>query len=88
MLIWRSSFEIVGQAKDPANKPEARISAVSGDYAQTMGTPVLRGRMIGDGDTATTPFVAVVNQAFARKYFAGQGSSAEADRSRAARIRG
>ena len=45
-----TSFEIVGQAKDPANKPEARISAVSGDYARTMGTPVLRGRMIGDGD--------------------------------------
>jgi putative ABC transport system permease protein len=65
-----SSFEIVGQVKDPANKPEARISAVSGDYARTMGTPVLRGRMIGDGDTETTPFVAVVNQAFARKYFA------------------
>jgi putative ABC transport system permease protein len=65
-----TSFEIVGQAKDPANKPEARISAVSGNYARTMGTPVLRGRMIGDGDTETTPFVAVVNQAFAKKYFA------------------
>jgi putative ABC transport system permease protein len=67
-----TSFEIVGQAKDPANKPEARISAVSGDYARTMGTPVRRGRMIGDGDTETTPFVAVVNQAFARKYFMGK----------------
>jgi putative ABC transport system permease protein len=67
-----TSFEIVGQAKDPANKPEARISAVSGDYARTMGTPVLRGRMIGDGDTETTPFVAVINQAFARKYFMGK----------------
>jgi predicted permease len=65
-----TSFEIRGQAKDPANKPEARISAVSGDYARTMGTPVLRGRMIGDADMGTTPFVAVINQAFARKYFA------------------
>jgi putative ABC transport system permease protein len=65
-----TSFEIVGQAKDPANKPEARISAVSGEYARTMGTPVIRGRMIGDGDTETTPFAAVINQAFARKYFA------------------
>jgi ABC-type antimicrobial peptide transport system permease subunit len=66
----KTSFEILGQAKDPANRPEARISAVSGDYARTMGTPVLRGRMIGDADTATTPFVAVINQALARKYFA------------------
>jgi predicted permease len=65
-----TSFEIVGQTKDPANKPEAHISAVSGDYARTMGTPVLRGRMIGDGDTETTPFVAVINQALAKKHFA------------------
>ena len=61
-----TSFEILGQAKDPANKPDARITAVSGDYARTMGTPVLRGRMIGDEDVATAPFVAVINQAFAK----------------------
>jgi predicted permease len=67
-----TSFEIRGQAKDPSNKPRARISAVSGDYARTMGTPVLRGRMISDADTGTTPFVAVVNEAFVRKYFAGK----------------
>jgi putative ABC transport system permease protein len=67
-----TSFEIRGQAKDPANKPHARISAVSGDYARTMGTPVLRGRMISDADMGTTPFVAVVNQAFVRGYFAGK----------------
>ncbi|MEA2540849.1 MAG: putative transport system permease protein [Acidobacteriaceae bacterium] len=69
-LDMSTSFEILGQAKDPANRPQARISAVSGDYARTMGTPVLRGRMIGDADTGTTPFVAVINQALARKYFA------------------
>jgi predicted permease len=69
-----TSFEIRGQAKDPSNNPHARISAVSGDYARTMGTPVLRGRMISDADTGTTPFVAVVNEAFVRKYFAGKES--------------
>ena len=67
-----TSFEILGQAKDPANKPDARITAVSGDYARTMGTPVLRGRMVGDEDVATAPFVTVINQAFAQKYFAGK----------------
>ena len=67
-----TDFEILGQAKDPANKPEARISAASGDYARTMGTPVMRGRMLSDEDAATAPFVAVVNQALAKKYFAGK----------------
>ena len=37
-----------------------------------MGTPVVRGRMISDADAATAPFVAVINQALAKKYFAGK----------------
>jgi predicted permease len=66
----QSSFEILGQSKDPSQTPVSRVSAVSGDYARTMGTPLLRGRMLTDDDTDGTPFVAVINQAFARKYFA------------------
>jgi predicted permease len=62
-----ASFNIVGETKD-GEKPHARVSAVSGDYARTMGTPVLRGRMIGDDDVKTTPFVAVINETLARKY--------------------
>jgi putative ABC transport system permease protein len=54
-----SSFEIVGHP----------TPAASEDYALVMGTPVLRGRMIGADDTATTPPVAVINEAFAKKYF-------------------
>src|SRR5215469_3216102 len=33
-----SDFEIVGQAKDAANKPSARVTAASGGYATTLGT--------------------------------------------------
>jgi putative ABC transport system permease protein len=67
-----TSFEVLGQAKDPANRPEARISAVSGEYASTLGTPVVRGRMIDDGDAAGAPFVVAINQTLAKKYFAGK----------------
>jgi predicted permease len=67
-----SSFEILNGPKDPANPPGAGVTAVSGDYARTLGTPVVRGRMITDGDTAATPLVAVVNETLAKKYFAGQ----------------
>lgn len=67
----QSSFEIVDQPK--SNRDEtALVSAVSGDYAHTMQTSVLRGRMIDDGDAASTPFVAVINEAFAKKYFANE----------------
>ena len=67
-----SSFDILGQPKDPANKPDASVSAVSGDYARTLGTPIVRGRMIGDGDVASAPPVVVINESLARKYFAGK----------------
>jgi putative ABC transport system permease protein len=67
-----SSFDIVGQPSEPGNKPEARISAVSGDYARTLGTPIVRGRMVSDDDVASAPFVVVINEALARKYFAGK----------------
>jgi predicted permease len=67
-----SSFEIINQPTDPANKPNARVTAVSGEYAMALGTPIVRGRMITDADVASTPFVVVVNEALVRKYFAGK----------------
>lgn len=67
-----SSFEIVGQPAEQSHHPQARVSAVSSDYARAMGTPIVAGRMIGDSDTVTTPFVVAVNQALAKTYFPGK----------------
>lgn len=64
-----SDFEIVGQPSEAADKSTARVSAVSGDYARTLGTPIVRGRMISDDDVASAPPVAVINETLARKYF-------------------
>ena len=36
-----------------------------------MGTPVVRGRMITDDDSANAPYVVVINETLAHKYFAG-----------------
>jgi putative ABC transport system permease protein len=66
-----TSFTIVNQTKTPGDKPHARITAVSGDYARTFGTPVVRGRMVTDSDDAATPFVVAINEELAKKYFAG-----------------
>ena len=66
-----SSFEIVGQPTDKANHPQADVTAVGGDYARALGTPIVRGRMVGDGDTLATPFSIVINETLAKKYFQG-----------------
>jgi predicted permease len=44
----------------------------SSTYFQTMGIPIVRGRAFDDRDTAGAPHVAVVNEAFVRKFFRGQ----------------
>jgi len=42
---------------------------VSGGYERVMGTPVVRGRMITNNDGEASSYVAVINEALARKYF-------------------
>ncbi|MFZ3217948.1 MAG: ABC transporter permease [Candidatus Acidiferrales bacterium] len=42
------------------------------DFFQTLETPLLAGRDFSDADTAASHKVAVVNQAFVAKFFAGQ----------------
>ncbi|HEY3988931.1 MAG TPA: ABC transporter permease [Acidobacteriaceae bacterium] len=64
-----TSLRVKGEPEDDAHNYRARMSAASADYAHLLGTPVLRGRMISDSDTATAPYVIVINQALARKVF-------------------
>lgn len=71
-MDMNSSFDIVGKPHLSPNTNRTRLSAVSGDYARAMRTPVVRGRMIDDGDVMSTPFVVVVNETFAKKYFPSQ----------------
>jgi predicted permease len=71
-INMNTSFNVVGRPDDPNNTPSARISSVSGGYDRVMGTPVIRGRMISDSDGPTAPFVMVINETLARKYFSGQ----------------
>jgi FtsX-like permease family protein/MacB-like protein len=44
---------------------------VTGDYFQTIGTPVVRGRTFNTGDTSGSPKVAVINEALAARLWPG-----------------
>jgi putative ABC transport system permease protein len=67
-----SSFDVIGRPKEHGRSPQTRVAAVSGGYANLMGTPVLQGRMVSEDDTQATPFVIAVNEALVRKYFPGE----------------
>jgi predicted permease len=71
-INMNTSFLVVGQPKDSAHALDARISAVSGGYDRLMGMPVVRGRMITNDDGANAPYVVVINETLAQKYFAGK----------------
>jgi predicted permease len=47
----------------------AELRIVSPDIYRTLGIRLVSGRTFTDADTRSTPWVVVVNQAFARKYF-------------------
>jgi predicted permease len=66
------SFEVIGRPKDPANKLNAAIRAVSPSLYPTLGIRLLQGRLFSDSDGPSGSAAAVVNEALVKKYFRGQ----------------
>jgi putative ABC transport system permease protein len=54
---------------DPHHLPYSNFTVASPRYFATMGIPLKRGRDFNDGDTFTSPFVAIVSEALARQSF-------------------
>ncbi|HTQ52860.1 MAG TPA: ABC transporter permease [Bryobacteraceae bacterium] len=63
------SFGIHIQGRPPEEEAEASFNRIGPRYFETLGTHLLRGRTIGMADTPNSPEVAVINQAFAHKFF-------------------
>lgn len=64
-----------GQVIDDKSKTEtAADDEVQPSYFRAVGTPVIQGREFTDADTATSPRVAVINEAFAKKIWPGENA--------------
>ncbi|MGA2902676.1 MAG: ABC transporter permease [Candidatus Korobacteraceae bacterium] len=66
---WNDTIAVQGRPPEATQDWDAGWLRVSPDYFKVIGTPVLRGRAIGEQDTATSQRVAVVDESFVRKYF-------------------
>ena len=55
----------------PGNAPLAVFNGITPGWIATFGTPLLAGRDISERDGPSSPRVALVNQAFARKFLNG-----------------
>jgi predicted permease len=67
---WGYSIHIEG--RPPEERDGASFDRVGPGYFKTIGTRLLRGRAITDQDTPTSRYVAVVNEAFVKKFFPKQ----------------
>src|SRR6266851_4685418 len=64
------SFAILGHpAPPPENRPRAGYDELSPSLFGTLKIPLVKGRYLDEHDTQSGPWVVVVNQAFARKFF-------------------
>ncbi len=67
---WGTGVWVDGHpAPGPHDDNFAAWDRVTPGYFDVIGNTILRGRGISDEDTATSRHVAVINQAFARKFF-------------------
>ena len=66
---WGTAVELEGRpASGARGTDDADAQAVSRDYFHTLGVPLLRGRAFAEGDREGAPYVALVNEDFARLF--------------------
>ncbi|HVX39824.1 MAG TPA: ABC transporter permease [Gemmatimonadaceae bacterium] len=66
---WNDVMYIDGYTAQSDADSLSFFNAVSDEYFQTLGTPMLAGRAFGPAERAGMPPAAIVNEAFAKKFF-------------------
>ena len=69
---WGNDVEVDGWKSGPDIDSNSRFNAVGPGYFRTLGVPVLSGREFTASDRLGTPRVAIVNEAFAKKFKLGR----------------
>lgn len=68
---WGNSLSVEGFPGGPGVDSNSRTNEVGTDFLRTVGIPLLAGRAFTDTDTVGAPRVAIVNEAFLRKFNLG-----------------
>jgi predicted permease len=64
-------FVVVGRPPDAVNR-ESTFRLVDQGYFATLKTPLISGRYFNEQDDASRPRVAMINEALAKRFFAGE----------------
>lgn len=65
---WSSDISVAGRKRDPNQWDGSSWNRVSAGFFETVGTRVVQGRGIDERDTPASRRVAVVNEAFVRRF--------------------
>jgi hypothetical protein len=73
---WSNNTVVFVDGRNPQGdrSSQLRWNSVGPDYVRTLGTPLLYGRDILEGDGLNAPKVAIVNETFVKRYLAGRKS--------------
>ena len=66
---WSETILVAGHPPNPSDEGSAAWNRVSADYLQNLGATLVRGRLFAETDNETTAPVAVVNEAFVKRFF-------------------
>ena len=69
---WNNIFEFPGGPDLPERDRVVNMNVVAPGFFTTLGTRLIAGRDFSDADRAGGPPLVIVNESFARKYFAGE----------------
>ena len=67
----RVSFVVEGRGPDAGDTSVADGALATPGYFRALGIDLVRGRLFDDHDDSTTPLVAVVSEAFGKRFFGG-----------------
>jgi predicted permease len=70
--LWLYSVEVPGHRAGPNDFPMVYMNAVGPAYFATIGSQLIRGREFTRRDREGAPYVAVINEEMASKYWPGQ----------------
>jgi len=69
---WGNDVSVEGFQRGPDTDAEARYNEINSGYFRTLGVPLMSGREFTEADSGTGPKVAIVNEAFAKKFNLGR----------------
>ena len=69
--IWSTSVQVSGGVELAQSQEEAHVNAISPGFLNAFGTPLIAGRDLTERDRTGSTRVALVNEAFAKRFLNG-----------------